>query len=111
MPSGLSSIVGTSESGARSETVEWSLWKGGRPVLILGGEEDSIAVEEVGTGVGYVTSSLRTSRLRFRGLGSAGDENGSKAGSREATGRLLPATGESLTDFPSKLRAMFRSLW
>ena len=60
-----------------------------------GGEDDNMAVDDVGTGVGYVTSSLRASRLRFGGRGSVGeDDNGSKAGRRDAAGRLLPATGD-----------------
>jgi hypothetical protein len=64
-------------------------------VATRGGEDDSMAVDDVGTGVGYVTSSLRASRLRFGGRGSVGDEeNGSKAGRRDAAGRLLPATGD-----------------
>lgn len=60
-----------------------------------GGEDDNMAVDDVGTGVGYVTSSLKASRLRLGGRGSVGDEEtGSKAGSRVAAGRLLPATGD-----------------
>lgn len=60
-----------------------------------GGEDDRMAVDDVGTGVGYFTSSSRASRLRFGGRGSVGDEeNGSKAGSRVPADRLLPATGE-----------------
>ena len=63
-------------------------------MAIRGGEDVRMAVDDVGTGVGYVTSSLRASRFRFRGRGSVGDEeNGSKAGSRDAAGRLLPASG------------------
>jgi hypothetical protein len=64
-------------------------------VAIRGGEDVKIAVDDVGTGVGYVTSSLRASRFRFGGRGSVGDEeNGSKAGSRDTAGRLLPASGD-----------------
>jgi hypothetical protein len=64
-------------------------------VAIRGGEDVKMAVDDVGTGVGYVTSSLRASRFRFGGRGSVGDEeNGSKAGSRDAAGRLLPASGD-----------------
>jgi hypothetical protein len=40
------------ERGARSETVEWRCWIGGRELDARGGEEDSIAVDDVGTGVG-----------------------------------------------------------
>lgn len=59
-----------------------------------GGEDDSMAVDDVGTGVGYVRSSFKASRLRFRGRGRAGDEeSGSKAGRRDAAGRLPPADG------------------
>jgi hypothetical protein len=64
-------------------------------VAIRGGEDVRMAVDDVGTGVGYVTSSLRASRFRFGGRGRVGDEeNGSKAGSRDAVGRLLPASGD-----------------
>jgi hypothetical protein len=64
-------------------------------VAIRGGEDVRMAVDDVGTGVGYVTSSLRASRFRFGGRGSVGDEeNGSKAGSKDAAGRLLPASGD-----------------
>jgi hypothetical protein len=63
-------------------------------VAIRGGEDVKMAVDDVGTGVGYVTSSSRASRFRFGGRGSVGDEeNGSKAGSKDAVGRLLPASG------------------
>jgi hypothetical protein len=55
-----------------------------------------MAVEEVGTGVGYVVCSSNASRFRFRGLGRAGeDENGSKAGRREVAGLLDPGVGEA----------------
>lgn len=54
-----------------------------------------MAVEEVGTGVGYVLRSSKASRFRFSGLGKAGeDENGSKAGSRVAVGRVPFVMGE-----------------
>lgn len=60
------------------------------------GEEVNIAVEEVGTGVGYVAWSSRTSRVRFRGRGSAGeDDSGSNAGSREVVGRFEREEGEA----------------
>ena len=42
-----------------------------------------MAVDEVGTGVGYLKSSSNTSRFRLSGRGSEGDEDsGSNAGSR-----------------------------
>lgn len=56
----------------------------GRLACCLEGEEESMAVEELGTGVGYLKSS-KASRLLLPGLGSAGeDDNGSNAGKREA---------------------------
>ena len=59
------------------------------------GEDVSMAVEEVGTGVGYVVRSLNASRLLFRGLGKAGDEeNGSKAGRSEAVGFSIAEVGD-----------------
>jgi hypothetical protein len=68
--------------------------KGRRGLPSPGGEEDGIAVEEVGTGVGYVTTSDMASRDRFRTRGSAGeDEKGSKAGRRDAAVLFTPATG------------------
>ena len=43
-----------------------------------------MAVEEVGTGVGYVGRSSKASRVLFRRRGKAGDdEKGSKAGSSD----------------------------
>lgn len=49
-----SSIEGTVESGARSESVETVRTKLGQPVLgIGGGDDESMPVEDVGTGVGY----------------------------------------------------------
>ena len=54
-------------------------------------------MEEVGTGVGYVVCSSNASRVRFRGLGRAGeDDNGSKAGRREVARRLDPGVGEAV---------------
>ena len=65
-----------------------------------GGDEDSMAVDDVGTGVGYVTSSVRASRFRLRGRGSVGDEeNGSKAGRRCAGGFFRSVAGESKAVF------------
>jgi hypothetical protein len=53
------------------------------------GEEVRIAVEDVGTGVGYVVCPSNASRFRFGGLGNAGDdEKGSKAGRRDVVGFL-----------------------
>lgn len=44
-----------------------------------------MAVDEVGTGVGYVETSSQGSRAnRLIGRGSGGDEDGSKGGSRDA---------------------------
>lgn len=55
-----------------------------------------MAVEDVGTGVGYVVCSSRASRVRLSGLGRAGeDESGSKAGRRAVAGRLEPDLGET----------------
>lgn len=49
-----SSIEGTAESGARSESVETVLTRPRRDVLgFRGGDDESIPVEDVGTGVGY----------------------------------------------------------
>lgn len=58
------------------------------------GEEVGTTVEEVGTGVGYVTDSDKDSRDRLRTRGSTGEEEkGSKAGRSEAADLLTPATG------------------
>jgi hypothetical protein len=60
------------------------------------GEEVRMAVEDVGTGVGYVVCSSNASRFRFGGLGRAGeDENGSKAGSRKVVGLLAADDGDA----------------
>ena len=46
-----------------------------------------MAVEEVGTGVGYLNSSSKASRVRLSGRGSEGEEeSGSNAGRREVFG-------------------------
>lgn len=50
--------VGTAESGARSECMDWRRWIDGL-VWTLGGEEDRIPVVEVGTGVGYFEYAFR----------------------------------------------------
>ena len=61
------------------------------------GEDVRIAVEEVGTGVGYVVcSSNAASRVRFSGLGNAGeDEKGSKAGRRDVVVLFDPGVGDA----------------
>ena len=54
-----SSIEGTAESGARSESVETVLTRPGRHVLgMCGGDDESMPVEDVGTGVGYFRVSF-----------------------------------------------------
>ena len=54
-----------------------------------------MAVEDVGTGVGYLRSSVKTSRLRLSGRGRTGEEeSGSKAGNSEAGGFLLLESGD-----------------
>jgi hypothetical protein len=61
------------------------------------GEEVSIAVEEVGTGVGYVVCSSNASRFLLRGLGRAGEEEkGSNAGSRDVVGLFGAGFGETV---------------
>lgn len=50
-----SSTDGTLQSGDRSETVDWVLWiRGRRADGSRGGDDEGIAVEDVGTGVGYL---------------------------------------------------------
>lgn len=67
--------------------------KGGRATR--GGEEDRIPVEDVGTGVGYLRRASVPVFWRLTGRGRAGEEdNGSKAGSRDDAGLLVPARGE-----------------
>ena len=95
-----SSIEGTVASGARSENAESVRCKPGRRVLgSRGGEDVGIRVEEVGTGVGYERSLKDLEgdawARRLVGRGNCGDEEGSKAGSREGAGRFTPATGET----------------
>lgn len=95
LPSLLSVIAGTAPRGVRSESVEYV-----RGILDFNcktreGDEVKMAVDEVGTGVGYVVCSSNASRLRLGGLGRAGEDvNGSKAGSREVAGLLEPGRGE-----------------
>lgn len=54
-----------------------------------------MCVDEVGTGVGYLARSSKSSRARFRGRGRAGDEKGSKAGSSIDAGFLEVQVGEA----------------
>lgn len=55
-----------------------------------------MAVEEVGTGVGYVLFSSKASRLLFSGRGKAGeDEKGSNAGRRPLVGRVDFGVGDT----------------
>ena len=64
------------------------------------GDELGTTVEDVGTGVGYSFESGIESRGRFNGRGKVGEEeSGSKAGRREAAGRLTPAAGGRETSF------------
>lgn len=101
-PCSESSIEGTVDNGARSETAEKVLVEPGRRVRIGGGgEEEGMSVEEVGTGVGYERSLLADFACgdawgrRFMGRGSVGEEEkGSNAGSRDGAGRLVPTAGE-----------------
>ncbi|KAL8728784.1 MAG: hypothetical protein Q9166_005162 [cf. Caloplaca sp. 2 TL-2023] len=92
-------MVGTVESGARSESVESVLETPGRRVEWGGGEDEGIAVDDVGmSGVGYFWCMLShlegdSRAMRLAGRGSVGEGKGSKAGSREGAGRLTPATG------------------
>lgn len=95
-----SSIDGTVASGARSEKAESVRCKPGQRVPgSRGGEDEGMRVEEVGTGVGYERSlnafdgDAWAKRLIDRG--NCGDDEGSKAGSREGAGRFTPATGET----------------
>lgn len=61
------------------------------------GDEVKMAVEEVGTGVGYVLVSSNVSRLLFSGRGKAGeDEKGSNAGSRPLVGRVDFGVGDTV---------------
>jgi hypothetical protein len=90
-------MVGTEESGARSDTEDWVRCRPGLPFCKGGGEEDRIPVVDVGTGVGYFLYAAsccegEPSACLFEGRGRAGEEEkGSKAGSSEGAGRLTPA--------------------
>ena len=61
-------------------------------MVVRGGDDDRIWVDDVGRGVGYFDTTPWFSRAtRFWGRGREGDElNGSKAGNRDA-GRFIPA--------------------
>lgn len=84
-------MVGSDASGARSDRVEIVLIMPGLPTAPREGDDVKICVDEVGTGVGYFVWSSYVSRLRFRGRGRAGDENGSNAGKSDDGGFLLAA--------------------
>lgn len=88
------------ESGTRSERVDNVLETPGRRVDVWGGgDEEGMAVEEVGSsGVGYFWCMLShverpACAMRLAGRGSVGEGKGSKAGSNEGAGRFTPATG------------------
>lgn len=77
-------MEGREPNGVRSDRVDEFARRGGFDLETREGEEVSIAVEEVGTGVGYVVCSSNASRFLFRGLGRAGEEEkGSNAGSKD----------------------------
>lgn len=88
-----SSAVGTADRGARSE---FARARPGRARRGAGGELERMAVLDVGTGVGYLRRAAEDVDpvfWRFRGRGSAGEEDsGSNAGRRDGAGRLTPAT-------------------
>jgi hypothetical protein len=98
-PDAGSIIVGTAESGARSESEDWVRSRPGLGSGIRGGDEERIPVVDVGIGVGY--SRYAVSRCDgdniaclLEGRGKTGEEDrGSKAGSSEGAGRLTPAVG------------------
>jgi hypothetical protein len=90
-------IVGTVESGARSEREDCVRCNPGLGRVIRGGDEDRIPVVDVGIGVGYFWYAAsrcdgeKTACL-LEGRGKAGEEDrGSKAGNNEGAGRLTPA--------------------
>lgn len=88
--------MGTVDKGARSDSVDKDRLTGGLTPAARGGEELSICVDEVGTGVGYVRVSSKTSRVRFSGRGKAGDEDrGSNAGSKEEIDLFISGTGRA----------------
>lgn len=77
-------MEGREPNGVRSDRVDEFVRRAGFDLETREGEEVSIAVEEVGTGVGYVVCSSNASRFLFRGLGRAGEEEkGSNAGSKD----------------------------
>ena len=94
-------MVGTVESGARSENVESVLERPGRRARgNCGGDEEITPVEDVGIGVGYLCFSLYFDgemwATRFAGRGRDGEEEkGSNAGRSDGAGRFTPATGET----------------
>lgn len=80
----------TSDRGARSETVDAVRCNVGRGPH-LGGLEERIPVLEVGIGVGYFRNAPEVA-CRFKGRGNPGEEDrGSKGGSNEGAGLLVPA--------------------
>lgn len=92
-------MVGTVESGARSENVEMVLERLGRRVEVCtGGDEEGITVDDVSrSGVGYFCCRIshlegESWAMRLAGRGRVGEAKGSKAGSNEGAGRLTPAT-------------------
>ena len=99
-------MVGTVESGARSEREDWVRCKPSLGCATCGGDEERIPVVDVGIGVGYFRYAVfrcegENTACLLEGRGKAGEEDsGSKAGSREGAGRLTPAVaGEDACRF------------
>ncbi len=104
-PSAGRMIVGTVDSGVRSEREDWVRCMPGLSSAIRGGDDERIPVVDVGIGVGYFRYASRLdgddTACLFEGRGRAGEEDrGSKAGSSEGAGRLTPAVaGEDARRF------------
>ena len=94
----------------RSESVEEVLGRFGLAIVPREGEDKRMAVEEVGTGVGYVVCSSNAAfRVRFSGLGKAGEEEkGSKAGRRDVVVLFDPGVGDAGTSGTVAEGAMMR---
>jgi len=94
----LSTIEGTADRGARSETDDWDRVSVAVLRLTPGGDEERMPVLEVGIGVGYFRYALPPTEparaWRLAGRGRPGEEErGSNGGSKVGAGRLVPVAG------------------
>jgi hypothetical protein len=102
-------MEGTEANGARSDKADTVRGRVGRLARDFDGDDESMCVEEVGTGVGYLVFSSKSPRVRFKGRGKAGDEKGSNAGRSDDTAFLAEGVGDCISSWRSEGADIARS--